>query len=143
MGRECVKIYDSFVWMPEVLADEDSGNAHRPAEDRYDLDTVLTKFDHHFDVHYFRNIKRQEFLNTKRGQLSVMDYIAELQRKAEFCQFRAQKDGFMCDMIINGINDKKCSEKLMEIPPDQLTLERVIQPCRPIELTNAHINITK
>ncbi|KAH3820844.1 hypothetical protein DPMN_122593 [Dreissena polymorpha] len=34
MGRECVKIYHSFIWMPEVLADEDNGIAHRPAEDR-------------------------------------------------------------------------------------------------------------
>ncbi|KAH3746460.1 hypothetical protein DPMN_180868 [Dreissena polymorpha] len=83
MSRECVNIYDSFVWMPEVLADQDNGIAHRPAEDRYDLDNVRTNFDHHFGVHNFRNIKRQEFLNTKRGQLSVMDYIAELQRKAE------------------------------------------------------------
>ncbi|KAH3820843.1 hypothetical protein DPMN_122592 [Dreissena polymorpha] len=68
-----------------------------------------------------------------------MYYIAELQRKAEYCQYGAQKDGFICDMIINGINDKKCSEKLMEIPADQLTLERVIQTCRHIELTNARI----
>ncbi|KAH3846185.1 hypothetical protein DPMN_088483 [Dreissena polymorpha] len=42
-------------------------------------------------------------------------------------------------MIINGINDKKCSEQLMEILADQLTLERVIQTCRHIELTNAQI----
>ncbi|KAH3862688.1 hypothetical protein DPMN_025661 [Dreissena polymorpha] len=125
--------------MPKVLADEDNGIAHRPAEDRYDLDTVLTKFDHHFGVHNFRNIKRQEFLITKRGQLCVMEYIAELQRKAEYFQYGAQKDGFICDMIINRINDKKCSEKIMEIPADQLTLERVIQTCRHIELTNAHI----
>ncbi|KAH3719895.1 hypothetical protein DPMN_062779 [Dreissena polymorpha] len=107
MGRECVEIYDSFVWMPEVLADEDNGIANRPAEDRYYLDTVLTKFDHHFDVHNFRNIKRQEFLNSKRGQLSVMDYIEELQRKAEYCQYIAQKDGFICDMIINGDKRQK------------------------------------
>ena len=80
MGRECVKVYDSFVWMPKVLVDEDSGIAHRPEEDRYDLVTLLTKFDHHFGVHNFRNIKRQEFLNTKRCQLSVIYYVAELQR---------------------------------------------------------------
>jgi len=139
MGRECVKIYDSFVWAPEVQADADRGIAHRAAEDKYSLETVLLKFDHHFGVHNFRNIKRQEFLSTKRGTMSVMDFIAELQRKAECCQYEDHKDGFICDMIINGINDKKCSEKLMEIPAEQLTLDRVIKTCRHMELTNAHI----
>lgn len=139
MGRECVKIYDSFVWAPEVRADEDRGIEHREAEDKYNLNTVLAKFDHHFGVHNFRNIKRQEFLSTKRGNMSVMDFIAELQRKAEYCQYGDHKDGFICDMIINGINDKKCSEKLMEIPAAELTLDRVIQTCRHIELTKAHI----
>ncbi|KAH3883097.1 hypothetical protein DPMN_007047 [Dreissena polymorpha] len=32
MGRECVKIYHSFVWVPEVLADEDRGIANMPAK---------------------------------------------------------------------------------------------------------------
>lgn len=42
-------------------------------------------------------------------------------------------------MIINGINDKKCSEKLMEFPADQLTLDKVISTCRQVELTSAHL----
>jgi len=139
MGRECVKIYDSFAWAPEVVANQDAGIAAVPAEDKYHLETVFTKFDRHFGVHNYRNIKRQEFLNTKRGNLSIMDYISELKRKAEHCQYGEQKEGLICDMIINGVNDTKCSEKLMEIPVTQLTIERVVQVCRQIELTTSHI----
>ncbi|KAH3816304.1 hypothetical protein DPMN_117817 [Dreissena polymorpha] len=47
------------------------------------------------------------------------------------------QEGFICDMIINGIGDKRTSEKLMEIPADQLTKERVIETCRHVELTSA------
>ncbi|KAH3840712.1 hypothetical protein DPMN_114167 [Dreissena polymorpha] len=37
MGRECVKIYDSFAWAPEVVANQDAGIAAVPAEDKYHL----------------------------------------------------------------------------------------------------------
>lgn len=47
-----------------------------------------------------------------------MDIIAELKRKAEHCQYEEQKEGFICDIVINGVNDPKCSEKFMEIPDD-------------------------
>ena len=139
MGRDCVKIYDAFEWAPAVLADEDHGIEARDAEDKYDLATVFAKFDRHFGVHNYRNIKRQEFLNTRRGNLSIMDYISELKRKAEHCQYGDQKEGLICDMIINGINDKKCSEKLMELPASELKLEKVIQVCRQVELTTSHL----
>ena len=62
-----------------------------------------------------------------------MDYISELKRKAEFCEYGEQKEGLICDMIINGVSDRKCSEKLMEIPAADLNLDRVIQTCRQVE----------
>ena len=74
MGREGVKMYDSFTWAPEVEANE--VNNIQPGEDRHDLDTVFRKFDSHFGVHNYRNIKRQEFLNTKRWKNTIMDYIS-------------------------------------------------------------------
>ncbi|XP_060069286.1 uncharacterized protein K02A2.6-like [Ylistrum balloti] len=139
MGRDSVKIYDSFVWAPEVQPNEDAGIQARAAEDKHDLNTVFRKFDQHFGVHTYRNIKRQEFLNTKREAKSIMDFIATLKRKAEHCQYVEQTEGLICDMVINGVNDRKCSEKLMEIPVADLTLDKVIQTCRQVELTAAHL----
>lgn len=68
-----------------------------------------------------------------------MDIIAELKRKADHCQYEEQKEGFICDIVINGVNDPKCSEKFMEIPDDDYTLERVVKVCRQVELTSAHL----
>ena len=112
MGREAVKIYYSFTWAPEVETNEDNNIAGQPGEDLYDLATVFRKFDRFFGVHNYRNIK---FLNTKRGKNTIMDYISELKRKAEFCEYNEQKEGLICDMIIKSVRDRKCSEKLMEI----------------------------
>ena len=124
MGHEAIKIYDAFTWAAAVQADADAGIEAREAEDKHNLETVFGKFDKHFGVHNYRNIKRQEFLNTKRGKNSIMDYISELKRKAEFCEYGEQKEGLICDMIINGVSDRKCSEKLMEIEANELTLEK-------------------
>lgn len=68
-----------------------------------------------------------------------MNYISELKRKAELCEYGQQKEGLICDMIINVVNDMKFSQKLMEIPAGELTLDKVIQTCRQVELTNAHL----
>lgn len=66
MGREAINIYDSFTWASEVEAKEDVGIQTVPAENKHDLNTVFRKFDRHCGVHNYINIKRQEFLNTKR-----------------------------------------------------------------------------
>lgn len=139
MGREAVKIYDSFTWAPQIEEDRDNNIEAQPGENKHDLQTVFSKFDRHFGVHNYRNIKRQEFLKTRRGKNTIMDYISDLKRKAEFCEYGEQKEGLICDMIINGVNDMKCSEKLMEIPAGELTLDKVIQTCRQVELTNVHL----
>lgn len=42
-------------------------------------------------------------------------------------------------MIINGVYDMKFSEKLMANPPGKLTMDKVFQTCRQVELTNVHL----
>ena len=137
MGSEAIRIYDSFLWSPAVPAEGD--NPGIPAQNKTNLEHVFDKFDQHFGVHHYRNIKRQEFLNTKRGNMTIMDYIADLKRKAERCEYGEQKDSLICDMVINGVNDSKCSEKLMEIDSKDLTLDKVVKTCRQVELTAAHL----
>lgn len=95
MGREAVKIYDSFTWAPQIEEDRDNNIEAQPGENKHDLETVFKKFDRHFGVHNYRNIKRQEFLKTRRGKNTIMDYISELKRKAEFCEYGEQKEGLI------------------------------------------------
>lgn len=121
MGRETIKIYDSFTYAPEFESNEDEGIQAVLAENKHDSNTFFRKFDRHYGAHNYSHIKRQDFLNTKRGNKIILDYIYELKKKAEFCEYGDQREGFICDMIISGVNDRKCTEKLMEISAAELT----------------------
>ena len=147
MGKNHIATYDTFMWreeVPAVVANADQGiEAHAaiPWEDKYNLDHVFAKFDQHFGVHPYRSTKRQEFLKTIRGsKQSMMSFIAELKKKAEFCDYGEKRDSFICDMVINKINDSWCTEWLMELPDHELTLDNVIRICRQVELTKSHVD---
>ena len=147
MGKNHITTYDTFTWRPGVeaiAADADRGIEAReaiPHEDKYNVDHVFAKFDEHFGVHRYRSIKRQEFLKTTRGSnQSVMSFIVELKKKAEYCDYGEKKDSFICDMVINKINDSRCTERLMELPDCELSLDNVIRICRQVELTKSHVN---
>lgn len=34
-----------------------------------------------------------------------------LNLKAEICEYGDQREGFICDMIINSVNDRKCANE--------------------------------
>ena len=146
MGLQHVKTYDSFVWAPEVAAiaaDAEhgiEGRAPVAAENKHDLDTVLRKFDEQFGVHRFRNVKRQEFLSVSRNSSqSIMGFISDLRSKARYCEYGDKEEGIIIDMIINKIRDEKCTERLMELRDEELTLNNVMRICRQVELTQAHV----
>ena len=146
MGLEHVATYDTFMWapaIPAVAADEARGIAAQPevpAEDKYHLETVFAKFDAHFGVHHYRSIKHQDCLSCTRGpKQSVQSFISDLKRKAQHCDYGDCEEGLIVDMLINRVRDQKITEKLMELPDDQLTLSTAIRICRQVELTNSHL----
>ena len=65
MGQQSIAIYNSFTWaaaIPAIPADEENGveaQEEIPGENKYDLQTVFSKFDAYFGVHRYRSIKRQ------------------------------------------------------------------------------------
>ena len=80
---------------------------------------------------------------THGSEQSMMSFITELKRKAEYCDYGDKKDSFICDMVINKINDSRCTERLMELPDRELTLDNVIQICRQVKLTKSHVGLTQ
>ena len=137
MGKDAVKIYDTFEWAPAVEATETA--PARPAEDKHNLDHVLRKFDAYFGVKKFRSLKRQEFLDVKRKTNEpIMDFITRLRSKAEHCEYGEQKDAFIVDKVINGIGEERCVERLLEVPDNELNLQKVIEICRQHELQETH-----
>jgi hypothetical protein len=147
MGVEHVRTYDTFTWAPAVAAvaaDAEHGIeavAPQAGEDKYDLDTVFKKFDAQFGVHRYRSIKRQEFLSLQRGDNEgIMSFISSLKRAARYCSYGDFEESFVCDMIINRVRDRQCSEKLMELSDTDLNLENVTRICRQVELTRSHLD---
>ena len=73
MGQHSIAIYNSFSWVaafPVIPADPKNGieaQEEIPGENKYDLQTVFRKFDEHFGLRQYRNIKRQEFFSCVRG----------------------------------------------------------------------------
>lgn len=53
-------------------------------------------FDIHYGAHDKRNMERQQFLNAKRYNKT---------------KYGDQREGFICDMIINSVNDRKCANE--------------------------------
>lgn len=52
-----MKIYDSFTLTPEVEANEEAVIQAVSAENKNDLNTVFRKFNRHYVVHNYSNIK--------------------------------------------------------------------------------------
>ena len=53
--------------------------------------------------------------------------------------FIEYEDGMIIDMIINRVQDSKCTEKLMELEDEELTINNVMRICRQVELTQAYV----
>ena len=109
------------------------------------MDTVFRKFDTYFGVHKYQSIKRQEFMRTKRDvpTQSIMNFISELRAKVKHCYHGDLEEGMIVNMIINKVQDFKCTGRLMELTDDQLIINNVIRVCRQVELTQAHVRALK
>ena len=124
MGREHVAAYDTFTFaplIPAIAADDAHGivaQAEVLLEDPYDQNTVFAKLD---GVHRYRSIKRQDFLSCTRGpNQTIPSFITELKLKAQHCDYRDSEETLIVDMLIHRVHDPKCTEKVIELPDDQL-----------------------
>lgn len=68
---------------------------------------IWTQFFLHLtDITVYIITKNIKWLEMTRND---MDYISELQKKADLCEFRDQREQFICDVIIFGVNDTNCT----------------------------------
>lgn len=63
------------------------------------MNAVFRMIERHYGAHNNRSIKRQQFLNRKCNNKTIMDYISEL-KKAEICEYGDQREEIICGMII-------------------------------------------
>ena len=65
--------------------------------------------------------------------------MSDLKSRARYCNCGDSEESMIVDMLINKCRDEKCTEKLMELRDEQLTLNTAIRICRQMELTQSHL----
>ena len=141
MGGDAVKLYYTFAFAPAVAADEAHNIAAIPAQNKDSLADVLVKFDQHYGVKRFRNVRRQAFHNRRQedGE-SVMSFISDLQHQVTDCEYGTASSSLLCDRIVQGIRDEHVKMRLLDLGDDDLTVESAIRICRASELTRKQAN---
>lgn len=118
MGKESEPIFSTFMFPVNV-------------KDYYD--EVLRKFNEHFVPR--RNTIHERACFHRRSQLqgeSVKEFVRQLYKFTEHCDFGQTKDEQIRDRIVIGIADGEVSQKL-QLEPD-LTLEKAISIAQHSEL---------
>lgn len=109
-------------------------------EESQDYNVVKEKFESYFVVK--RNViyERAKFNSRIQGDNeSVSEFITDLHKLAEQCEFQALKDELIRDRIVVGIKDRRLSERLQLDP--KLTLEAATQQVKQSELVKSQQGI--
>ena len=125
MGGESKDILTSFTF-------DDSA-------DQNNYDCVKEKFDHHFTAKKNVICERAKF-NQRELVLDepVENFITELYRPAEFCEYGTLRDEMIRDRFVVGLRNDNLSEKLQR--NSDLTLEQAVQQARQSENDNNNNN---
>lgn len=112
-----------------------------PAADSDDADPVkyiLDKFDELY-CPYKNVIQAAALFNSmvqKPGQ-SIDDFVTDLRRQAQKCDFGDKCDRLIGDRIVVGIRDGALRERLLR--ERNVTLERIVSACKAAEISKRHV----
>jgi hypothetical protein len=126
MGRDCVPIYDQFVFNEEV------------ATKKKTLKNVITMFDKHFEPVKNLIYERVKFNNMKQeANQPLHQFIVAVQTQAGNCDYGDQiVSDLVRDRIVVGVRDHNLRQYLIDI--DNLTLETCIQKAKQYETFHEH-----
>lgn len=103
MGPDSVQIYDQFVFDEAVAAKKCT------------LKNTLKLFDDYFEPVKNVIFERAKFNSMKQGDLSIHQFIVNLQRQADYCDYAGVKGELIRDRVIVGVRDQKLREYLIDI----------------------------
>ena len=120
IGPAALEVYNTFTW------DSD--------DDKQKVEVILTKFEAYCIPRTNVTWERHVF-NTRnqREDETIDQYVTDLKKKAQTCEFRDLKDSLICDRIVCGIRSDKSRSRLLKEP--DLTLQKAIDICRANEAT--------
>ena len=120
IGPAALEVYNTFTWEND--------------DDKQKVDVILAKFEGHCIPRSNVTWERHVFNTPNQHDDETIDqYITDLKKKAQTCEFQNLKDGLVRDRVVCGIRcDKTCSRLLKE---PYLTLQKAIDICRANEAT--------
>ena len=120
IGPAALEIYNTFTW-----ADEG---------DKQKVEVILVKYEAYCIPRTNVTWERHVF-NTRHqhSDETIDQYVTDLRKKAQTCEFRDLKEGLIRDRIVCGIRCDKTRSRLLKQP--ELTLQKAIDICRANEAT--------
>lgn len=116
MGPDSVRIYNQFTF------NENQDDTKKT------LANVIRFFDAHFEP--VKNViyERVKFNDMRQGNLSIHQFITEVQTQADNCDYGEMRDQLIRDRIVVGVRDQKLREYLIDL--EDLTLLKAIQKAK-------------
>ena len=104
------------------------------------FDTLVKKLEEHFNPKPSPIVQRCKF-NTcfrKQGQ-TVADFIAELRKLSEYCDYGSSLSDMIRDRLVAGINDDAMQKRLLTTDYASLDLKKAQELCLAMEAANRDI----
>ena len=111
-------------------------------ETQMTYETVKRRFETHFEGRTNTIFERARFNKRVQGETeTVIDFIEDLHKLSETCDFGELKEELIRDRIVVGIKDSTLARKLMQ--DDALTLDKAINAAKTAEMVQFHQQILK
>ena len=113
-----------------------------PAAEQNKIDVLFTRFEQYCIPK--RNVTLERYCFNSRSQEShesLDQYLTELKRLAQRCNFGALEDEMIRDRLVVGISNKVVKERMLREP--ELTLHQAVTICRADEESQKGLNIMK
>lgn len=119
IGKEAVKIYNTFKWSRE--------------SDKENIEIVIDKFEKYCTPKKNITYERYMFNTKKQDNETVDEYVTSLRILASNCEFGIIEESLVKDMLVLGVKDKQLRENMLL--DSELTLEKAINMARANERT--------
>ena len=102
------------------------------------LEKILQILSKHFEPKPCEIVERFRFNSCNRKEeQSTADYVAELRRLSEFCNYGDKLDEHLRDRLVCGIKDNRIQRRLLS--ESDLTLQRAIEICIGVEVAEKNM----
>lgn len=136
LGVEGIELYNTF----DFKEDGESASSEEGSASQTSLDTVLKRFDEHFQARVNVTFERHLFFmrDQKPGE-SVDRYVTALRTLASTCELGTLRESLIRDRLVCGLSSAAVKERLLRT--SSLTLQKAIDSCRAAEAAKEQVQV--